>query len=100
MIYHISGIPLILFLVCQRFTTGIPPVYHIPYTSKRCVVNFKSKVLLFNDIGLKPRAQVSGTTAIIHLYIKMFSIDTTENKDAIKQNDNEVEYSFNTMVYR
>ena len=30
----------------------------------------------------------------------MFSIDTTDNKDAIKQNGDEVEFSFNTMVYR
>ena len=30
----------------------------------------------------------------------MFSIDTTENNDAIKQNGDKVEFSFNTMVYR
>ena len=30
----------------------------------------------------------------------MFSIDTTDNNDAIKQNGDKVEFSFNTMVYR
>ena len=30
----------------------------------------------------------------------MFSIDTADNTDAIKQNGDEVEFSFNTMVYR
>ena len=30
----------------------------------------------------------------------MFSIDTTDNIDSIKQNDDEVEFSFYTMVYR
>jgi len=29
-----------------------------------------------------------------------FSIDTTDNIDAIKQNGNQVEFSFNTMVYK
>jgi len=30
----------------------------------------------------------------------MFSIDTADNNDAIKQNGGEVEFSFNTMVYK
>ena len=30
----------------------------------------------------------------------MFSIDNADNKDAIKQNGDKVEFSFNTMVYR
>ena len=30
----------------------------------------------------------------------MFSIDTIDNKDAIKQNGDEVEFYFNTMIYR
>ena len=30
----------------------------------------------------------------------MLSIDTTDNEDAIKQNGDEVEFSFHTMVYR
>ena len=37
---------------------------------------------------------------ILGLYISMFSIDTTDNNDAIKQNGDEVEFSFNVMVYR
>ena len=30
----------------------------------------------------------------------MFSIDTADNNDAIKQNGDKVEFSFNAMVYR
>ena len=37
---------------------------------------------------------------IVDLYILMFSIDTAGNNDAIKQNGDKVELSFNTMVYR
>ena len=31
---------------------------------------------------------------------KPFSIDTSDNPDAIKQNDNQVEYKFDIMVFR
>ena len=37
---------------------------------------------------------------IVGLYISMFSIDTADNNDAIKQNGDKVEFSFNAMVYR
>ena len=30
----------------------------------------------------------------------MLSIDTIDNEDAIKQNGDQVEFSFHTMVYR
>ena len=37
---------------------------------------------------------------IVDLYISMFSFDTADNNDAIKQNGDIVEFSFNAMVYR
>ena len=37
---------------------------------------------------------------IVDLNISMFSIDNADNKDAIKQNGDKVEFSFNAMVYK
>ena len=79
-------------------------IYDISYM--KSVIYYKSEVLLFTIflITLIPcmwqRDSLLLTFTKYARYIAMLSIGTGDNNDAIKQNGDNVEFSFNAMVYR